>query len=222
MNQARVLNYPNNSHTKIVQGFATTGICFLNDWTKFAHAFNACDFSARLQKCAPAISSLNDTENNYNDSYFQLYDIKSFLIQANSFLSSGFSIGVSVFSLITNLTTVAVIVHARRVHKAKGPVFKKDDELNSINEAFFTYMLANAVINMIYCLSFLLSTCISCVPKPIDEKLVNESPCVITNMCVAGVMSLMKLMGNYTYLLMCMNRYLLVGKDHVKWIETVA
>jgi hypothetical protein len=41
-------------------------------------------------------------------------------------------------------------------------------------------------------------------------------------MCVAGVMSLMKLMGNFTFLLMSMNRYLLVGKDHAKWIEKVA
>jgi hypothetical protein len=192
------------------------------DHVDFSNAYNACNFSARLENCVLTLTDQKKTENNYNDPYFQLYDIQSFLSQASKFLSNGFNIGVSAFSLITNVATVFVIVNARRHHKAQGPVFKKDDELNSIGEVFFTYMLVNAVINVIFSLLFLLSTCITCVPTPVNEQLINVSRCVIASMCVAGVMSLMKLMGNYTFLQMSMNRYLLVGKDHAKWIEKVA
>jgi hypothetical protein len=218
-NLALVLNF---SDHKWIQPILLNVQPILWNIIDFAHAYNECDFPTRRQNCAPVLDDLKETESNYIDPYFQLYDIQYFLSQASSFLSSGFNIGVSVFALVTNLAICIVIINARRHYKAQGPVFKKDNELNSIGEAFFTYMVANAVINSIFALTILLSTCISCAPKPVDEMLVNQTACLISNMCVAGVVSLMKLMSNYTYLQMSMNRYLLVGKDHAKWIETVA
>jgi hypothetical protein len=218
-NLARVLKFSNNSRVQNVTDYANTRICNARDSNKFFHAYNACDFTSRLQNCALLTEDLVKTKIEFNDQYFQLYAIQSYLSQANNFLSSGFNIGVSVFALVTNLANAAVIVNARRHHKAQGPVIKRDNELNSINEAFFTYMLVNAFINFIFSLAFLLRTCISCVPTPVNEMYVNVNACVIADMCVTGLMSVMKLMGNYTYLLMTMNRYLLVGEDHVKWIE---
>jgi hypothetical protein len=219
-NLALVSNFPTNPLVQNVMGNVEQIVCNTNDSVKFMQTYNACDFTNRLIICAPIQTELNQLS--YNDPYFQLYDIQLFLSQANDFFTSGFNIGVAVFSLITNLTTFIVILNARRIHKAKGPVFKKDDELNSINEAFFTYMLANSVFNLAYSLTFLLSSCLHCVPTAIGEDYINETKCVITNMCVAGMISLMKLMSNYTYLLMSMNRYLLVGKDHATWIGTFA
>jgi hypothetical protein len=221
-NLALVLNFPDDHNVMTVLDFTLDTICNINDLTTFSETFTACNFSNRLQNCAPIIGNLNETETNYSDQYFLFYNIQYFLKQANNFLSNGFSIGVSVFALVTNLTTLIVILNARRHHTAQGPVFKKDDELNSIGEAFFSYMVANAVINSIFSLTILLNTCINCVPKPVDEQFVNVTGCVIRNMCVAGVLSLMKLMSNFTYLQISMNRYLLVGKDHAKWVETVA
>jgi hypothetical protein len=222
-NLALVWNISESYNAQIIMTNADGRICRTNNATLFVQAYNACNFPSRLQNCASIQTSLNEAaENNYNDQYFQLYDIQAFLNHANNFLSSGFNIGIAVFALVTNLATVAVIVNARRFQKAKGPVLKKDNELNSIDEQFFTYMLFNALINSLFSLSFLLSACISCAPKPINERYVNVTACVVANMSVAGVISLMKLMGNYTYVLMSMNRYLLVGKDHAKWIETVA
>jgi hypothetical protein len=201
--------------------------CFTNDLVRFAHeplagSYNACDFQARLEKCNQIIDHLNETTKDYNDQYFQLFDIQKFLSQANNFLSSGFNIGVAVFALITNSATVIVIVKARRYHTAQGPVIKKNDELNSIDQTFFTYMLANAIFNLFCSLVFLLNTCVQCVPTPVSEIYMNMTGCVISDMWVAGVMSLMKFMSNYTYLQMSMNRYLLVGKDHAKWVQIVA
>jgi hypothetical protein len=218
-NLALVMNFSDNPNVQQALYFFRTKkskadptMCDLNDSSKYTQAFDACDFPARLQVCAQIQTTLQETETSFTDKYFQLYDIQHFLSQASDFLSGGFNIGVSVFALATNLATLIVIVYARCHKKAKGPVIRKDDQLNSIDERFFTYMLANAFINCMHSLTFLLSTCIPCVPKPVSENLVNLTDCVITNMCVAGVMSVMKLMGNFTFLLMSMNRYLLVGK----------
>jgi hypothetical protein len=217
-----VMNFPSYTLVQLIMGYEKQKFCNPNDHVSFSMAYDACNFSARLENCLLKVTGQNKAENNYDDPYFQLYDIQSFLSQASNFLSGGINIGVSIFSLVTNLATAVVILNARRHHKAQGPVFKKDDELNSIGEVFFTYMLLNAVINVAFSLFFLLTTCITCIPTPVNEQLVHVTGCLITNMCVAGVVSLMKLMSNSTSLQMSMNRYLLVGKDHAKWVEKVA
>jgi hypothetical protein len=219
---ALVTNFSENANVQNILFNAQQKMCNTNNWTEFEHSYNACDFPARLQKCISIQTALHDAETNYNDPYFQLYDVQSFLSQAYNFLSGGFNIGVSIFVLITNLATAIVIINARHIHTSKGLVLKKDDKLNSIEELFFTYMLANAAINAAYSLGFLLITCIKCAPKEINEKIVNVSACETSDLWVSGAMSVMKLMGNFTFLLMSINRYLLVGKDHVQWIKTVA
>jgi hypothetical protein len=97
---------------------------------------------------------------------------------------------------------------------------KKDDPLNAIDQAFFTYMLANAVLNAIYSFSFLLYYSIPCIPiKTLTFDALN---CTVLDKWMWTVTSVLKLMANFSFLLISLNRYLLVGKDHAEWVKFVA
>jgi hypothetical protein len=190
----------------------------INDFVKFKQVFNACGFPDRYQKCQLNMLSLNQSLASYTDSYFQFYDAQYVFIEIRDILKNYFDYWVLVVGFLANLITVIVIINA--YSKAIAYSNNKDNQLGSIKENFFTYMLINSIINSIYCLIMFFNEVLPCVPNPTGEQFI-EHNCVITDICITTTASVLKLTANVTYLQMSLNRYLLVGKDHSERLKKI-
>jgi hypothetical protein len=184
----------------------------------FKQAFDACGFPDKYEKCQMNMASLNKSLASYTDSYFQFYDAQYVFIEIRDILKNYFDYWVLVVGFLANLITVIVIINAYR--KASAYSNNKDNQLGSIKENFFTYMLINSVINSIYCLIMFFNEVLPCVPNPVGEKYI-ENNCLITDVCIATTTSVLKLTANVTYLQMSLNGYLLVGKDHSERLKSI-
>jgi hypothetical protein len=190
----------------------------VNDSVKFNQFFNACGFPDKYSRCQLNMASLNQSLASYTDSYFQFYDTQYVLIEMRDILKNYFDYWVLVVGFLANLITVVVIINAYR--KASVYSNNKDNQLGSIKENFFTYMLINSIINSIYCLMMFFNETFPCVANVSGNGNL-KSNCLVTDVCIATAASVLKLTANVTYLQMSLNRYLLVGKDHYEWLKTV-
>jgi hypothetical protein len=102
----------------------------------------------------------------------------------------------------------------------------KDNEKKELKEDFYKYMSANAKFNCIYCLIFVFYPMTSCnwnasyyfCSKIYTYQFVQYFKIVV----VAYFGEVIKMSANISYLMMTLNRFLLVGKDHSPWLVTVA
>jgi hypothetical protein len=103
------------------------------------------------------------------------------------------------------------------IHKNK----KKD-----LKEDFYKYMSVNAKFNCIYCLIFVFYPMTSCnwnqstyfCSSIFTTQFVQYFKIII--MVYFG--EVVKMCANISYLMMTLNRYLLVGKDHASWLVKIA
>jgi hypothetical protein len=184
--------------------------------SEFEMAFDACGFSEKYQKCQLNMAALNQSLASYTDSYFQFYDTQYVLIEIRNILKNYFDYWLLVLGFLANFITVIVIINAYR--KASAFSNNKNNQLGSIKENFFRYVLINSSINSIYCLIMFFSETFACVPNLPDERY-SKSNCNISDICIAATASVLKLTANVTFLQMSLNRYLLVGKDHAEWLK---
>jgi hypothetical protein len=203
------------SNNQLELSLAYTPFCssLVNDFFQFNQSFNACGFLDKYTKCQLNMVSLNQSLASYTDSYFQFYDAQYVLIEIRNILKNYFDYWVLVVGFLTNIITAIVIINAY----AKASVYSnnKDNQLGSIKENFFTYMLINSIINSIYCVVMFFNETLPYVPIP------NGEDCYVREVCIATTASVLKLTANVTYLQMSLNRYLLVGKDHAEWLKKV-
>jgi hypothetical protein len=102
----------------------------------------------------------------------------------------------------------------------------KDNEKKELKEDFYKYMSANAKFNCLYCLIFIFYPMTSCNWNASIHfcSTIYTSQFVqyfkIVMMAYFG--EVIKMCANISYLMMTLNRYLLVGKDHVPWLVTIA
>jgi hypothetical protein len=95
-----------------------------------------------------------------------------------------------------------------------------------LKEDFYKYMSANAKFNCIYCLIFVFYPMTSCnwrlsysfCSSIFTSQFVQYYKIVM----IAYFGEVFKMSANISYLMMTLNRYLLVGKDHNKWLITLA
>jgi hypothetical protein len=99
----------------------------------------------------------------------------------------------------------------------------KENEKKDLKEDFYKYMRANAKFNCIYCLTFVFYPMTSC-----DWRL-SYSFCssiftsqIVQYVFIAYFGETIKMCANFSYLMMTLNRYLLVGKDHSQWLVGLA
>jgi hypothetical protein len=191
----------------------------INDLDQYKRAFNACNFSEKINQCNLDSAKLTQSFANYHDEYFYFNSIHSNLKQAQQILNTYFDVWVLFLGLLANLITAIVIINAR--FKADRYKSKKDNPLGGIDELFFTCMLINALINLIYCLMMFVYQTFPCKPTPIGEHY-QINHCIITTICISTTESILKLTANVTYLQMSLNRYLLIGRDHAGWLKAIA
>jgi hypothetical protein len=94
----------------------------------------------------------------------------------------------------------------------------KKNEKTELKEDFYKYMSANAKFNCIYCLIFVFYPMTSCTwrlsyhfcSSIFTSQFVQWFKIVM----IAYFGEVIKMSANFTYLMMTLNRYILVGKDH--------
>jgi hypothetical protein len=102
----------------------------------------------------------------------------------------------------------------------------KTNEKKKLNEDFYKYMSANAKFNCLYCFIFVFYPMTSC-----DWRLsYHFCSSVFTTQFVQYYKTILmayfgevfKFCANISYIMMTLNRYLLVGQDHAPWLVTIA
>lgn len=196
--------------------------------TQFAKWLDQCDIEHRVNNCR--IAQANTAQ---YDSYFFSYDLSDALKFINTRIISIFGPIVSTLGLLTNLLVISTILFNKFKYKNKNKASAMSKSQNSeqrqvivlINELFFFYIFINSIINLVYCLMYLLDFAIVCTPTSFYNndiyvfKQYTKNNCLIKDIVVSFIASTLKLVSNVTLIQISMNRYILLGNDgHVEFI----
>ncbi len=108
--------------------------------------------------------------------------------------------------------------HCFEWSKKSGHVSKKIEiHLSKMNQPFFKYMMINSNLNATYCLIYFIDWTFPCVPIEVDLRYSKDN-FLQKDVWLSTITSILKLMANLTFIQMSLNRYLLVGKDHSKFL----
>jgi hypothetical protein len=102
----------------------------------------------------------------------------------------------------------------------------KKNKKKKLKEDFYQYMSVNAKFNCIYCLIFVFYPMTSCNWRPnynfcssiFTSQLVQYYKIIM----IAYFGEVVKMCANISYLMMTLNRYLLVGRSHASWLVSLA
>jgi hypothetical protein len=102
----------------------------------------------------------------------------------------------------------------------------KKNRKKELKEDFFKYMSVNAQFNFLYCLIFVFYPMTSCNWRSSYYFCSSVFTTQFVQYYKIVMMSLfgevIKMCANVSYLMMTLNRYLLVGKDHPPWLVSIA
>jgi hypothetical protein len=102
----------------------------------------------------------------------------------------------------------------------------KENKKKELKEDFYKYMSANAKLNFIYCLILVFYPITSCnwrqsyyfCSSIFTTQFVQYYKIVM----IAYFGEVLKMSANISYIMMTLNRYLLIGKDHAPWLVKIA
>jgi hypothetical protein len=176
--------------------------------SNFSHMFNACDFDSRISKCNftninHEKSSLSQHHVTNLDIHYEFYTIQYF-----------FSIVLNPFMCLLGLVTNSLVALTTFLNRHK-----------ELKDKFFRYMFINSLFNAAYCLIYLFNLMSECILRnslycsSIHNKILVQYFKIIFVVYLGDVL---KIGSNLTYILMIINRYMLVGKDHIKIFEQIS
>lgn len=160
----------------------------------------------------------------YQGHYFDLFDLKNQFEALKKFALVILGPVACVLGFISNLLVIFTIKSAARVARKRSKGAKKNDKKHALIEPkqpFFVYMLVNAVINLISSILYFLYFIIKCDIQNNDGGSV-ANYCFIETLSVNILASILKLLSNFTFLQMSVNRYALVGRDHFLFLINFA
>jgi hypothetical protein len=137
------------------------------------------------------------------------YDIQFSFYTAKYFISIICAPLLCIIGLLLN----AIIIHVVRTQKKE------------LKDAFFDYMKVNACFNCLYCAIYLTELMSECVwfsgiyCSAIRTTMFAQYFKIVV---IEYFGNAMKICGNVTYILMNVNRYMLIGKDHNKTLTFIA
>jgi hypothetical protein len=173
-------------------------------WNQSSHALNLSMIETKINQCASLINgSMSNKHENDLKTYTEYYEIEfSFELVFN----------ILAFVLIPLACTLGLWLNAR----VCWTVLKKGKK--DLNENFYKYMALNSTFNSLFCLIYVL--------YPINYCLLYESGffcSAISNSVATQVIKIvfqgylgevLKMCSNISYILITINRYMLVGKKH--------
>ncbi len=169
----------------------------------------ACNISSRFERCKLETVNLAS-----HDAYFDLAYFNDGVETARALLLDHSGYLVSLLGALTNLATSVTILSSRR----KANINSKNSVV--LAGRFYDLMLLNSLLSLFYCLIYFFKFVFTCSPTPVNTFLVLNN-CYIKDVVVHVTGGFLKLLTNFVYLQMCLNRYMLVGKDHFKLIERI-
>jgi hypothetical protein len=187
------------------QGARNWSYCY--DWDVSGHVFDT-----MLENCEIK-GNRTDGSQDSNDypsypEYYQAKVIEMFFAELVPFVCIPCA---SIIGFYLNLKIIQTI------NKNK----KKD-----LKEDFYKYMNANAKFNCIFCIIFVFYPMTSCDWRPsyhfCSSFFTSQFVQYYKIVMIAYFGEVIKMCANVSYLMMTLNRYLLVGKDHTKWLVTLA
>jgi hypothetical protein len=102
----------------------------------------------------------------------------------------------------------------------------QENKKKELKEDFYKYMSANAKFNCLYCFILVFYPITSCNWKPsyyfCSSIFTSQYVQYYKIVMVAYFEEVIKMCANISYLMMTLNRYLLVGKDHAPWLVKTA
>jgi hypothetical protein len=116
--------------------------------TSFKRIYDLCNLTQKLASCDYLLETSINTQA-YADHYFDLYDIQSVLKSIKSIQVDNIGPAVSASSAIANLLVILTVSNA---NKKNTKLTTK--EVEQLKQPFFTYMLINAVVNVLYCCTY--------------------------------------------------------------------
>lgn len=212
--QARYLKYMNISEISSRDFFSLVSCPESGD--KYSKFYSSCQFDNLLTKC-DFIGARGES-----DPYFTIYDVSHSLTEAKLVLIDYLGPVISVFGFVTNLLTILTLVdNYRRREKILNKQLNKEKEMVFLKQPLYQYMLFTSVINSASCLMYLLDYSVPCLPehKPYSENdviymnLVTDK-CLKADLIISIFGSILKLMSNFTQIMMLIHRYILTGKNH--------
>lgn len=185
--------------------FRSIGIIFddLNFAPDQFYAFNSieeCDTDQKRRLC-----EINGTQE-YKADYFTIYDLKDTIKSIQTVSLNIFGPITSTLALLTNILTTVTVYQIQNNNN-------HGNKLNT-NNNFYRYMKWNGVLNTVYSVLFLLFYSIVCDIKSENNHGEIEDTCFQEQIYVNLFGNILKLMSNFFFLQMCLNRFVLVGKDH--------
>lgn len=162
----------------------------------------------------------------YQAHYFDLYDLKNVFIVLKKWALLTLGPVACVLGCVSNSLVIFTIKSAARVatkrSKTPEPAGDQKHALIDSKQPLFVYMLINAIINLINSLLYFFYYVIKCDNRITGEQGFVALLCFIETVTVNILASILKLLANFTFLQVSMNRYALIGKDHFKFLVNFA
>lgn len=190
----------------------------LLDWDQYITYTNTylCNVTCKINSY---MNSCNTTTTSYNSSYepryFDLYNLRNLVLDMQSILLDIFGPITAALAILTNLGTMITIHYA--------PVKKKTFRNETVCDGLlYRYMFWNAVVNLVYSSIYFFFYLIKCNPKASNQYGLVDDTCFIEQIYINVIGSILKLMSNFSFVQMCMNRFVLIGDKHPERIVKIA
>lgn len=173
-------------------------------------ALEECNVTSFMNNCKI------DSHVSYQASYFDLYDLRNTVLDLQSIMLDIIGPITAAISILANLGTIITIHYAPK--KQNGPI-----QNQSVCEGLlYRYMFWNAFINLIYSTLYFFFYTIKCNQKSRTQYGLVADTCFQEQIYVNVVGSVLKLMSNFSFVQMCLNRFVLIGKEHNEKVVRVA
>lgn len=170
----------------------------------------SCHMAARIKNC-----SMSQKVDDYQPHYFDFYDLKNSIYSLKIIVRDTLGPIFSALAMLTNLFTFLTI--------RLSPKKKQGTKITTLNDhLFYRYMKWNAVLNIICATIYFFFYTIKCNIRYALDKGNVPDLCFQQEVYINTVTSTLKLMANFSFLQMCLNRFVLVGKDHSEFIISLS
>lgn len=179
-----------------------------------AHSYTCDSFNCNLSLY---MNSCNTSAYNssYEPHYFDLYNLRNTILDIQSIALDIFGPITAALAILANLGTVLAIHYA--------PKQKNNSKNESVCAGLlYRYMFWNAVINLTYSTVYFFFYLIKCSPRSRDQYGWVDDTCFQEQVYINVIGSVLKLMANFSFVQMCLNRFVLIGKDHPIKIVQIA
>lgn len=170
----------------------------------------SCNLESRLNSC-----SISPQIDDYQPHYFDIYSLKNIIMSLQTVIRDIFGPVFSALAITANLFTILTIQFSPKKRQSNKSVTLNDNLL-------YRYMKWNAGLNLISALTFFFFYTIKCKLHSRNNLGFVPDLCFQEEVYINIISNCLKLMANFSFLQMCLNRFVLVGKDHNKRIVSLS